>query len=114
MQSVFSRAARHGWRQQHAAARVSLLAPIHERRRSKTDMANQIPTQIGDVLILYKDGNPLYAVGLVSEDGQQTVNANVIYESGRMAAIGMARSLVIRGRRIYMKNTDTVWWVPLK
>jgi hypothetical protein len=85
-----------------------------------------MPTQIGDVLILYKDGNPIHVLGLVSEDGQQTAHSKLIHEAGPMAAITTARNLVIRGRRIYikniatgwwrtyMKNTDTGWWVRLK
>ena len=73
-----------------------------------------MPTQIGDVLILYKDGSPIYVVGLVSADAQQTVNDNQIHELGRTAAIETARRLVMRGRRIYLKNIDTGWWLGLK
>jgi hypothetical protein len=78
-------------------------------------MAEPIPTQIGDVLILYKDGSPIYVVGLVSADAQQTVNDdNQFHELGRPVAIETARSLVKQGRRIYLKNIDTGWWFGLK
>ena len=77
-------------------------------------MAEPIPTQIGDVLILYKDGSPIYVVGLVSGEAQQTVNDNQFHELGRRVAIETARSLVKQGRRIYLKNIDTGWWFGLK
>jgi len=77
-------------------------------------MPEPMPTQIGDVLILYKDGSPIYVVGLVSADAQQTVNDNQIHELGRRVAIQTARSLVRQGRRIYLKNIDTGWWFGLQ
>ena len=77
-------------------------------------MAEPIPTQIGDVLILYKDGSPIYVVGLVSAEAQQTVNDHQFHELGRPVAIETARSLVKQGRRIYLKNIDTGWWFGLK
>src|SRR5579864_4331314 len=73
-------------------------------------MADWMPTQIGDVLILCKNGDPIHVVGLVSRDGQQTVNANLIYERGSLAAIATGRRLAVQGRRIYRKNADTGWW----
>jgi hypothetical protein len=77
-------------------------------------MADLVPTQAGDVLILYRDGSPIYVVGLISAEAQQTVYENPIHELGRTAAIETARKLVERGRRIYLKNIDTGWWFGLK
>jgi hypothetical protein len=76
-------------------------------------MADEVPTQIGDVLILYNNSNPTHAVGAVSEDSQQTLNANLKYERGRPAAVAAARSLVMPGCRIFFKNTDTGEWAKL-
>ena len=73
-------------------------------------MADEMPTQIGDVLILYNNSNPTHAVGAISEDCQQTLNANLKYERGRPAAVTAARSLIMPGCRIFFKNTDTGEW----
>jgi hypothetical protein len=76
-------------------------------------MPDQIPTQIGDVLILHKRSIPTHAVGAIFEDGQQILKANISYEPDRPAAEAAARSLVMPGRRIYIKNTDTGHWAEL-
>ena len=76
-------------------------------------MADRIPTQIGDVLILHKSSNPTHAVGAVSEQSQQDLKANMSYEPDRAAAEAAARKLVMPGRRIYIKNTDTGHWAEL-
>ena len=73
-------------------------------------MIDPIPTQSGDALILHKDGSQIHLVGLISDDGQQTVNENLIEKGGRALAIATARSLVMRGGRIYMKNTEAGRW----
>jgi hypothetical protein len=76
-------------------------------------MADEVPTQIGDVRILYNNSNPTHAVEAISEDSQQTLNANLKYERGRPAAVAAARSLVMPGCRIFFKNTDTGEWAKL-
>jgi hypothetical protein len=76
-------------------------------------MPDQIPTQIGDVLILHKRSIPRHAVGAISEDGQQNLKANMSDEPDRTAAEAAARRLVMPGRRIYIKNTDTGHWAEL-
>jgi hypothetical protein len=76
-------------------------------------MADQMPTEIGDVLILHNSSSPTHAIGAVSEVGQQTLKANMSHERGRPAAEATARTLVVPGRRIYIKNTDTGAWAEL-
>jgi hypothetical protein len=83
-------------------------------RRPKAAVTDPMPTQAGDVLILYKDGSPMHVIGLLSDDAQQTVSEHQIQEIGRRVAIETAKGLVRRGRRIYLKNIDTGWWVGLK
>jgi len=80
----------------------------------KASVADLMPTLAGDVLILYKDGSPLHVIGLLTDDAQQTVTEDQIQEIGRSDAIRTAQRLVRRGRRIYLKNIDTGWWVGLK
>ena len=76
-------------------------------------MPDRIPTQIGDVLILHNRSIPTHAVGAISEEGQQEFKANMSYERDRTAAEAAARKLVMPGRRIYIKNTDTGHWAEL-
>ena len=76
-------------------------------------MADPMPTEIGDVLILHSKSNPTHAVGAISKVGQQTLKANMSNERGRPAAEAAARALVMPGRRIYIKNTDTGAWAEL-
>jgi hypothetical protein len=76
-------------------------------------MADPMPTEIGDVLILHNSSSPTHAIGAVSEVGQQTLKANMSHERGRPAAEATARTLVLPGRRIYIKNTDTGAWAEL-
>ena len=76
-------------------------------------LPDQIPTQIGDVLILHKSSIPAHAVGAISEEGQQDLKANMSVEPDRAAAEAAARRLVMPGRRIYIKNTDTGHWAEL-
>lgn len=76
-------------------------------------MADPMPTEIGDVLILHNNKIPTHAVGAISEVGQQTLRANMSTERGRPAAEVAARALVMPGRRIYIKNTDTGAWAEL-
>ena len=76
-------------------------------------MADPMPTVIGDVVILHNNSIPTHTVGAVSENGQQTLKANTSEARGRAAAEATARTLVIPGRRIYIKNTDTGAWAEL-
>jgi hypothetical protein len=76
-------------------------------------LPDQIPTQIGDVLILHKSSIPAHAVGAISEEGQQDLKVNMSVEPDRAAAEAAARRLVMPGRRIYIKNTDTGHWAEL-
>lgn len=76
-------------------------------------MAKRIPTQIGDVLILWTDASfTSYSVGHVFTAGQQDFAAqkNVKHERTRAAAIAVAKSLVVPGRRIFIRNIDTDDW----
>ena len=77
-------------------------------------MPDWMPTQFGDVLILHKSSSPTHAVGAIFEDGQQFLKANISYEPDRTAAEAAARSLVMPGRKIYIKNTDTGQWAELE
>ena len=76
-------------------------------------MADPMPTEIGDVLILHNNSIPTHAIGTISEVRQQTLKANMSHERGRAAAEATARTLVMPGRRIYIKNTDTGHWAEL-
>jgi hypothetical protein len=76
-------------------------------------MADPMPTEVGDVLILHNSSIPTHAIGTISEVGQQTLKANMSHERGRAAAEATARTFVMPGRRIYIKNTDTGHWAEL-
>jgi hypothetical protein len=76
-------------------------------------MAEQIPTHLGDVLILRTTRSySVHAVGRVSKDGQQDFvsEAHVKYETDYAAAVGQAKALVLPGRRIFLRNIDTGAW----
>jgi hypothetical protein len=78
-----------------------------------TSVAKPIPTQVGDVLILWTAKSfTIHAVGQVSRDGQQDFHAqmNVKYMSDRAAAVAEAKALVVPGRRIFLWNLDTREW----
>lgn len=75
--------------------------------------STRMPTQVGDVLILWTSQSfAIYAVGLVSGDGQQDVHGavNVEYVSDRAAAVAKAKALVVPGRRIFLLDIDTETW----
>jgi len=66
-----------------------------------------IPTQIGDVLILaIETGLKVVAVGVVTREGQQDFHfaANVHYELTQAAALAVAKRLVQPGRRIFIRH----------
>ena len=76
-------------------------------------MAKHIPTQVGDVLILQTTQSyTIYAVGRVSRDGQQGFGGgeDVKYKKDYDAAVGEAKALLVRGRRIFLLNIDADAW----
>jgi hypothetical protein len=76
-------------------------------------MAQRLPTQVGDVLILQTDRSfKIHAVGRISKDGQQDLHGqeNVEYVTGRAAAVAKAKALLAPGRRIFLQNIDTREW----
>ena len=75
--------------------------------------STRIPTQIGDVLILWTSQSfVIYGVGRVSKDGQQNFRGavNVKYVSDRAVAVAEAKALVVPGRRIFLLDIDTETW----
>jgi hypothetical protein len=79
----------------------------------KSRLPKSIPTQAGDVLILWTDQSfTIYAVGLVSADRQQDLHSgvNVQHISDRAAAVAKAKALVQPGRRIFLRNIDSGIW----
>jgi hypothetical protein len=76
-------------------------------------MAKSIPTQVGDVLILWtSESFATYGVEQVSKDGQQDFRGavNVKHVSDRVVAVAEAKTLVVPGRRIFLLNIDTDNW----
>jgi hypothetical protein len=76
-------------------------------------MAERIPTQLGDVLILMTNHSfTLYAVGQVTKSGQQDfdTHVNLKYPRDRATALAEAKALVVPGRRIFFRNLDTGDW----
>jgi len=76
-------------------------------------MAKRIPTQLGDVLILQTTQSyTIYAVGRVSKDGQQDFSSekDVKYETDYRAAVARAKALVVRDRRLFLRNIDADDW----
>jgi hypothetical protein len=76
-------------------------------------MAKPIPTKIDDVLVLCtKQSFTLHVVGKVLRDGQQDFckPGEVSYIGDRDEAMVLARSLVARGRRIFIVDIDTHQW----
>jgi hypothetical protein len=76
-------------------------------------MAEHVPTQVGDVLILRTDRTfSVHAVGRVSKDGQQEFRgqADVKYVGDLAAALAEARDLLVPGRRIFLLDMDSGKW----
>ena len=76
-------------------------------------MAERIPTQVGDVLILRTEQTfSIHAVGRVSRDGQQEFRdqTDVKYVGDRAAALAEARNLLVPGRRIFLLDMDSGEW----
>ena len=75
--------------------------------------AKRMPTQMGDALILRThESFDIYAVGKVSEDGQQDFreHGHVEYVHDRASAIATATALVVPGRRSFYRDIDTDAW----
>jgi hypothetical protein len=75
--------------------------------------ATRIPTEIGDVLILKTTQSyTVYAVGRVSESGQQDFGgeAKPTHLNDYGAAVAPAKALVATGGRIFLRNLDTGAW----
>jgi hypothetical protein len=74
----------------------------------------RIPTQIGDVLILWTERSyTIHVIGAVSKDGQQDFENQQMplkFESDRAAAVAAAKALIEPGRRIFFRNLDTGEW----
>ena len=62
-------------------------------------MAKRVPTSRGDVLVLHSESIPTYAIGIVSQDGQQDFHrtTNVRYLIDRIAALAEARARIEPG-----------------
>jgi hypothetical protein len=76
-------------------------------------MAEHVPTQVGDVLILRTERTfSVHAVGRVSKDGQQEFRgqADVKYVGDLAAALAEARDLLVPGRRIFLLDMDSGKW----
>ena len=86
-------------------------------------MNSEIPTHVGDVLILLTDESfCVHAVGQVTNEGQQDFDTyerrndharghlNLKYEIEHAAAVAEANAMVATGRRIFFRNIDTGDW----
>jgi hypothetical protein len=77
----------------------------------------QMPTQLGDVLILQTErGLKIHAVGRVTRGGQQDFHAIEpvpMYIVDHAEAVAAARTLVARGRRIFLVRLDSGEWSEL-
>jgi hypothetical protein len=79
-------------------------------------VATNIPTQVGDVLILETVmGVKVFAVGPVIEGGQQHFHGkpDVRYLKGREAAVAAAKTLLQPGGRIYLLKLDSGTWAEI-
>lgn len=97
------------WRRQNANADMRRDSPPHHRDVSP----QRISTQVGDVLILQTNKSfTIYAVGLVTKEGQQDFcgQFNVTHVPDRAAAMVEAKALLVPGRRIVLCNMDTNDW----
>ncbi len=78
-------------------------------------MAKDMPTQVGDVLILQTKQSYTYAVGRVSKNGQQDFGSgkDVKYKNDYGAAVAEAKALLVGGRRMFLRNIDADDWSEL-
>jgi hypothetical protein len=76
-------------------------------------IVKRIPTHIGDVLILETTQSyTIYRVGKVSKDDQQDFGSqtDISYANDHASAVIQAKTLVARGRKIFLRNIDTGEW----
>lgn len=77
-------------------------------------MGERIPTHRGDVLILWTTRSySVHAIGRVSTDGQQDFRnseTSLKYKVDYVAAVALAKALVLPGGRIFFRNIDTGAW----
>ncbi len=73
----------------------------------------RIPTRIGDVLILMtRKTFTSYSVGVVSKDHPQDFedDPNISHVTDMVGAVAVARSRLVAGRRIFLRNMATGDW----
>jgi hypothetical protein len=74
----------------------------------------RMPSTIGDVLILLTRRTfTAYTVGLISEDDQQDFmrhQSNISHPNDMAGALSAARSILVAGQRIFLRNMDTNEW----
>ena len=71
------------------------------------------PTRIGDVLILWTaESFTAYAVGQVFTDGQYDFgfHTHAKVERDSAAAVALAKTILVPGRRIFIRNIDSDDW----
>ena len=76
-----------------------------------------LPTQAGDVLILRTERSfRVYAVAVVTQDGQQEFNTEmpVEYVDTSATALARAKVLVRPGGRVFLRNIDTNEWSEIR
>ena len=74
-------------------------------------MTGEIPTRVGDVLILTAaGGGTIHLVCPVSADGDQSGTTSRHDVSGRPEAEATARRLVVPGGRIFLKDQESGEW----
>ena len=77
-------------------------------------MAERMPTQPGDVLILWTSRSfTTYVLGCVCQDGQQdfmTHQTNLQCLTNSASAMAQAKAIATPGRRIFLRNLDTGEW----
>ena len=78
-----------------------------------TTATQPIPTQVGDVLVLWTSRTfTVYAVRQAAKNAQQDFGTqrNVRYVRDRITAVHEAKALVVPGRRMFLWNIDTGDW----
>ncbi len=93
--------------------RHRLALGLASRQHFRIPRPPQVPTRIGDALILQTTHTyTVYAVGRVSHSGQQDFSrgAAVKHEHDDVAAVAYAKALVAPGGRIFLRNIDRGDW----
>jgi hypothetical protein len=80
---------------------------VHGDMTKRTTGVGDVPTLVGDVLILKtKRSFDTYAVGRI----QFGSGSAPTYATDYLAAVSLAKSLATSGRRIFLENFDTGEW----